>query len=309
MARVYYPSDAPYGAIQAELQASLPAFEALLTALAPKQNQAVSIDLSGTSSPYATAQVWEGGFSYAGTYLPRAVIFGDDFSIPYPEHYCLIALVGGVLEACAVAGGPGVGYEDAPKLQRPVAGAQLQAVIAAFEALVATVNSEQPLPVAAPTPRRRYALPSEQVAAYEQLLRLSGWSDDNVAHTVEMLGALKVESLKFGPRNALLDLARERQRLWVYLDHKDTPRDIAWSLERILAQNFGVETKLDAPSGSLYEDYVGAHFNARLRPLGFELLFIVTGSDDYMAALVRTEDRERAIQLYAAVEFEAQPYS
>lgn len=315
MARVYYREKKLIGEPVRHNAINPFVFENILTKTNPAKNDYFIFNLKSELDLFTKALVWDGDFWFTHKeqkiYLPKAIIFGKDFSTPYPDEYYFIAYIQGDIEVRKVQGGIGVTFEDTIDISQEVTE---ESVITKIDNSMIVINKR----ISEFESKKQKIQAALQVStstnpdilkAYDKISELCGWSENQRDLLQKHILTQKVGDDIYEIRNIVLDYCcNKEQELFIYLDWKDTVEEFVWELQKILKHNFGInetiplrENNLETP---VYEEGVFEYFNANLNQHNLELIGLETNGDDYQIIVNWVINHEEIIQNINSIGFE-----
>ncbi|WP_103070606.1 DUF6630 family protein [Aquimarina sediminis] len=313
MARVYYKKKKLIGN-PIHSNAITPAvFENIMTKTAPPKNTHFTYNLQNELNTFEKALVWDGDFWYthknSEIYLPKAIIFGDDFSLAYPKEYFFIAYIEGKIELRKIKGGNGVTFKDTIGISKKVT--DIDVIIKINNSMVTINEMASKIKKKSSKIKPKVLKPTDTkiLKAYDRITELCGWSEKQRQILQKHIVSQKIGNDQYEVRNLILDYCYQKElELFIYRDWKDVVEEFTWELQKILKQNFGIDDPISLGKFNnetpIYEKGVFEHFNIILKKYHLELNGLETDGDDYQFIINKIENSKEIKQNLSCVGFE-----
>lgn len=311
MARVYYKKKELIGTSINHNAINPTVFNNIMTKTAPAKDDYFTINIKSELITFSKALVWDGDFWFTHKeheiYLPKAILFGDDFQLPFPDEYFFVAYIQGEIELRKVYAGKGVTFLQTLNLSEGVIDkSEISKVDNSMIVIHKMLNQFEEKSLAYPQGTESS---SKILEAYDAITAMCGWTKPARDLLLEHLRSLNLRDAIYEIRDAVLDYCYDTDKaLFIYCDWKDCVEEFVCELQEILKQNFEIEVVLPLGDYNLetqiFEEGVLEYFNTILHQYQIELLCLNTDGDDYQFIINKIDDHEEIIQNIKTIGFE-----
>ncbi|HBK70149.1 MAG TPA: hypothetical protein DDZ39_00575 [Flavobacteriaceae bacterium] len=300
MARVYYKNKKLIGKSIHHNAINPFVFENILDKANPLDNHSVRYEIEYGFPTFEKALVWNGDFWYTHKnqkiYLPKAIIFGDDFTVPFPSEYYFIVFIEGKIELRKVNGGKDILFIETLDISKEVTDPSIidkvDNSMVALNKIINTTKAEKPISIQKP-------IPKGVLQSLKNLSLLCGWTQKEAENFIQYLSNKKLK--EYAPytlltlsQNYCYTIKKGHKPLFMYFDWKEGVYEFKDQLEDILQNNFALNESASLGSfteeSQIFEDGVLEYFDRFLRARTLQLTCIDTGGDDYLFVVHKIEN-------------------
>lgn len=251
-------------------------------------------------------------------YLPNALIFYDNEDYNFPTEFYFVSQIGVEVELRKCHGGKDVKWFQIPGLHQPVNDPEI------FEKIKTTLLELKKIVAAAPAKKEALTSPTEekekaettrpfinssQKKAYQELAELCLLDDKKKVLVSEFIDTLKnydKDENYYTTLNFVLDYLESNDVHFIMrMDWKSEIENLEWLMQRVLKENYS-SLSIELPSDydedlCVANDGVFEDFDKPLRQKGLQLGFIDTQSDEYIALIHKTGEKEKVAKAIAEI--------